>query len=338
MNQMAEARFYLGIDAGGTKTHAVIADQEGRILGAGVAGTGNWEAIGLDGAAHVYADVLAQALASAGLRAGDLRAAGYGLAGMDWPSDEARLAPVLDRLAVLGPRIAVNDAYVALRAGSDEGYGVAVISGTGVVVVGNNRRGEHFRTFAIGGDWGDFGAASDIVDRATRAVGYAYLGRGPATLLAERFVAHYGAHSVPDLVEQLSRGATRWQGGRLAPLVFATATEGDQVARDVLAATGRDLGENVVAVARRLDLLGEPFDLVLAGGVLRARAPFFRDAIVATVRDSAPHARPTTLETSPVVGGVLLAMDAAGEPTGAAVRHRLIEEARRHPALADPAI
>jgi N-acetylglucosamine kinase-like BadF-type ATPase len=333
---MTETRFFLGVDAGGTKTHALIADHTGRIHGVGVAGAGNWEAVGLDGAARVYADVLAQALDTAGLRAADLRGAGYGLAGMDWPSDEARLTPILAALGVPGPYALVNDAYVALRAGSDEGYGVAAISGTGVVVAGTNRRGEHFRTLAIGGEWGDFGAASDIVDLATRAVGYAYTGRGPATRLAERFVERYGARDVPDLIERLSRGDARWQGGRLAPLVFATADEGDQVARDVLAAAGRELAQNVVAVARRLDLLAEPFDLVLAGGVFRSRSPFFRDALVAAVRAAAPGARPAQLATTPAIGGVLLAMDAGGEPASGAVRHRLIEESLRHPALVDP--
>ena len=59
------------------------------------------------------------ALSSAGLRKADLRAAGYGLAGMDWPSDEPRLLLVLQQLELPGPHVLVNDAYVALRAGSD---------------------------------------------------------------------------------------------------------------------------------------------------------------------------------------------------------------------------
>src|SRR5690348_6162785 len=128
---MPDLRFYLGVDAGGTKTHALITDLNGRIHGAGRAGTGNWESVGLEGAAHSLRQALDGALSSAGLRKDDLCAAGFGLAGMDWPSDEPRLLPVLQRLELPGPRVLVNDAYVALRAGSDAGYGIAVISGTG---------------------------------------------------------------------------------------------------------------------------------------------------------------------------------------------------------------
>lgn len=167
---MSNLRYYLGVDAGGTKTHALIADPTGRIHGAGRAGTGNWESVGLDGAARSLAQALDGALSSAGIRKADLCGAGYGLAGMDWPSDQPRLLPVLDQLELPGLRVLVNDAYVALRAGSDAGYGIAVISGTGVTIVGHNRAGEHFRTFALGGEWGDFGSSSDVVALATRAI------------------------------------------------------------------------------------------------------------------------------------------------------------------------
>jgi N-acetylglucosamine kinase-like BadF-type ATPase len=326
---MPDHPYYLGVDAGGTKTHALIADRDGRILGAGRAGTGNWELVGLDGAARALAQALEGALASAGLQRSDLRAAGYGLAGMDWPSDEARLLPVLRDLAVPGPCALVNDAYVALRAGSDAGYGIAVISGTGVTIAGHNRAGEHFRTFALGGDWGDFGSASDVVGLATRAVAFEHIGRGPATLLTERLVQHYQARDTLDLVERITRGLAAQPNGRLAPLVFATAAEGDQVARAVLIEAGQELGRNAVAIVRRLGMLDQPFDMVLAGGSFRNPYTLFRDALIELVRASAPHVRPTPLPSAPAIGGALLAMEAAGEVAGGEVRRRLVEETRQ---------
>src|SRR6266508_2532822 len=222
---MSDLRYYLGVDAGGTKTHALIADQTGRIHGAGRAGTGNWESVGLDGALHSLSQALDGALSSAGLQKADVCAAGYGLAGMDWPSDEPRLLPVLQQLELPGPRVLVNDAYVALRAGSDAGYGIAVISGTGVTIVGHNRAGEHFRTFALGGEWGDFGSSYDVVALATR--------------LTERLLEHYHARDTLDLVERITRGQAAPPNGRLAPLVFATAAAGDEVARAVLIEAGQ---------------------------------------------------------------------------------------------------
>jgi N-acetylglucosamine kinase-like BadF-type ATPase len=326
---MSDLRYYLGVDAGGTKTHALIADSSGRIHGAGRAGTGNWESVGLDGALHSLTQALDGALSSAGLHAADVCAAGYGLAGMDWPSDGPRLLPVLDQLNVPGPRVLVNDAYVALRAGSDAGYGIAVISGTGVTIAGHNRAGEHFRTFALGGEWGDFGASSDVVALATRAIAYAYTGRGPATQLTERFLEYYQARDTLDLVERITRGQAAVPNGRLAPLVFTTAAAGDEVARAVLVEVGQELGRNAVAIAGKLQMLDQPFDLVLAGGTFRDPYPLFRDALIEIVHASAPQVQPTTLLAAPAVGGALLAIEAAGETVDAQVRQRLIAEARQ---------
>jgi N-acetylglucosamine kinase-like BadF-type ATPase len=330
---MSDLRYYLGVDAGGTKTHALIADQTGRIHGAGRAGTGNWESVGLDGAARSLAHALDGALSSAGLRKADLRGAGYGLAGMDWPSDEPRLLPVLQNLELPGSHVLVNDAYVALRAGSDAGYGIAVISGTGVTIAGHNRAGEHFRTFALGGDWGDFGSSSDVVALATRAIGYAYTGRGPATQLTERLLEHYQVRDTRDLVERITRGQAAPPNGKLAPVVFATAAAGDEVARAVLIEVGQELGRNAVAIARKLQMLDQSFDLVLAGGTFRDPYPLFRDALIELVRASAPHVQPMPLLSAPAIGAALLAMDAAGEAVGAQVRQRLIGEARQWPDL-----
>jgi N-acetylglucosamine kinase-like BadF-type ATPase len=330
---MPELRYYLGVDAGGTKTHALIADQAGHIHGAGRAGTGNWESVGLDGAARSLSHALDGALASARLQCADLRGAGYGLAGMDWPSDEARLTPILRQLAVPGPHALVNDAYVALRAGSDAGYGIAVISGTGVTVAGRNRAGEHFRNFALGGEWGDFGSASDVVGLATRAVAFAHTGRGPATLLTERLVEHYQVRDTLELVERITRGQAAQPNGRLAPLVFATAAAGDEVARAVLIEAGQELGRNALAIARRLDMQDQPFDLVLAGGTFRDPYTLFRDALIEVVRAGAPQIQPAPLLCAPAIGGALLAMEAAGEAPGAEVRCKLIEQARQWPEL-----
>jgi N-acetylglucosamine kinase-like BadF-type ATPase len=330
---MSDLRFYLGVDAGGTKTHALIADQTGRIHGAGRAGTGNWESVGLEGASRSLSQALDGALTSAGVSKADLCAAGYGLAGMDWPSDEARLLPVLRQLELPGPHVLVNDAYVALRAGSDAGYGIAVISGTGVTIVGHNRAGEHFRTFALGGEWGDFGAASDVVGLATRAVAYAYTGRSPATLLTERLLEHYHARDTLELVERITRGQATPPNGRLAPLVFATAAAGDEVARALLIEAGQELGRNAVAIARKLGLLDQPFDLVLAGGTFRDPCTIFRDALIELVRASAPYVQSAPLLAAPAIGGALLAMEASGAAVGAQVRRRLVDEVPQWPDL-----
>lgn len=319
--------YFLGIDAGATKTQALIADEHGHILGNGLAGPGNWETVGLDGAYTALDEAMTMALQQASLRTADLAAAGYTLAGLDWPSDEGRLHPVVQRLGVPGPYTLVNDAYAPLRAGSRDGCGIGVIVGTGSTLVGRNRRGQGFRTFGLGYTWGDFQGGAGIVREATRAIGHAYFGRGPHTALTERFVREYQLPDVLALVEYFSREAPEGPPGRLAPLVFEVAEQGDAVALGIIRAAGTDIGLNAAAVARRLDLAAESFDLVLAGGVFRSGSLPLVEAVFAPVRAYAPLMRPVVLQAPPVIGSVLLAMDAAHMPPDPVVNERLAREA-----------
>lgn len=322
-----DTRFYLGLDVGGTKTHALIADQAGHIRGMGRTGPGNWEVVGLEGTYHALAQALNEALTNAGLRVDDLSAAAYGMAGLDWPSDEERLRPVIQRLGVPGPSVLINDAYTALRAGSCDGYGVAVVASTGTTVAGRNRQGEHFRTFGFSSKWGDFGGAMHIVWLATRAVGHAYIGRAQPTVLTDRFMNLYGVKDIPELVEGISRGLVEEPDGRLAPMVFGAAAEGDAVATQIVRCVGRELGKNAAAIAHRLGVVDEAFDLVMAGGVFRSSSKLLCHALLEPVQAIAPAVRPVKLRAAPAMGSVLLAMQAGGEQVTPEIWQRLSAEA-----------
>lgn len=322
-------RLYLGIDAGATKTHALIADPEGHVWGGGLAGPGNWEGVGLDGAYETYARALGQALAQAGAEVHELCGGGYALAGLDFPSDEVRLMPVVQRLGAAGPQVLVNDTYGALRAGTSHGCGVVIIAGTGTTVAGCNRRGDRFRTFGEGEFLGDLGGAGDIVMLALRAVAQAYTGRGQPTMLSDRLVQHYGLCEPLELIEKICRGEVEPPHAAMAPLVFETAEAGDAVAQQVIRYAGGELGANALAIARRLGLLDEPFDLVLAGGVFRSQSPILLDAVLEPVRACAPEVQPVLLHTAPVAGSALLAMDADGVEVSTQTQERLSNETRQ---------
>src|SRR5258706_511435 len=57
-------QYFLGVDVGGSKCHAVISDETGKILGFGAGGTGNHEMIGYNGFAMVLDAVSRQAMHS----------------------------------------------------------------------------------------------------------------------------------------------------------------------------------------------------------------------------------------------------------------------------------
>ena len=82
-------RYFLGVDIGATKSHALIADDQGRAVSFGAQGPGNYEVVGWDGMQRTLQAVTEQALSSAGIAVGQLAGAGFGIAGYDWPGERA---------------------------------------------------------------------------------------------------------------------------------------------------------------------------------------------------------------------------------------------------------
>lgn len=303
---------FLGVDAGGSKTHALVSDESGRAMGAGRAGSGNWETIGLEGAYEALERAVNEALSRAGVEPAAMAAAAYGLSGLDWPSDEERLRPFVERLGIGGPQMLVNDAFAALRAGAS--WGIAVIAGTGTVCVGRSWRGETERTLGLGTMLDDWGSAPQVARLCVQAVAKAYTGRGPVTCLTERLVRVFGAQDAGSLLEGLSRDRYDLDA-QVAAVIRALAdctVAGDEAAVEVSRHSGRELGERAVLVARRLGMAQETFPAVLAGGLFRTHNPILLEALEDTIQAVSPQAHLKLLTAPPVTGSVLLAMDSIG--------------------------
>jgi N-acetylglucosamine kinase-like BadF-type ATPase len=313
--------YYLGIDTGASKSHALIGDAEGRVLGFGQGGPGNWEGVGWEGTRATLAEIITQATAQAGIEREDIAAAGFGLAGYDWPEDRApHEAIIRDLLRADLPIALVNDALLGLWAGTDAGWGVVIAAGTSCNCYGRNAKGELGR--AVGSSFfGEYAGAGELVWWALQAVAHEWSLRGPATRLSPALISAAGAADSADLLAGLMR--QRYVlGPEAAPLVFAVADGGDQVARELVRRAGRELGSLAVGVIRQLELSQLPFDVVLSGSLYKG-SPLIQQSLAEVVHAEAPRARLVRLGAPPVVGAVLMAMEQDGiDP--AVVRQRLI--------------
>lgn len=302
----------IGLDAGGTKTAAALATPEGEVLAQTRSGPANYQAVGRVFAQASLAEALAplrRAAAEAGRRIG---AVAYGLSGLDRPADRRVLDEVVAAVNPPGAAtLLVNDTFLILRAGTPDGVGVAVVSGTGPNTVGWGPDGREHRVGGIGSEFGDFGGGGDIGAEALRAARRGSDGRGPATSLHDRIRSFLGVADLLDLVDRFVADADRHLSPSvLAPLVFAAAEDGDDVALDILRRAGEELGLCARLVAEALFPPDAAVPLVMGGSVLqRGRVPVLRDAIVAAVRGHFSRVLPRLLAEPPVVGGVLLALD-----------------------------
>jgi N-acetylglucosamine kinase-like BadF-type ATPase len=311
---MTLKRYFLGVDTGNTKSHALLADEQGRAVGFGHSGPGSWEAIGWQGAQQVLHDITGQALAQAGVEKADIWGAGFGFAGYDWPEDRAGHQRLIDELGLTNAAVRFgNDALVGLVAGATAGWGVVVAAGTSNNCLGWDESGREGRITGQGPRFAEYGGASEIVTRAVQAIALAWTRRGPETALSQALVGAAGANDVADLFAGMTRERYEMPPA-IAPLVFEVATAGDAVAQEIVRWAGCELGNLAVGVIRQLELQQLAFDVVLSGSIYKG-SPTLIDEMTRTIHSVAPQARLVRLEGPPVVGGVLLGMTQVGVDT-----------------------
>ncbi len=302
--------FYLGVDVGGTKTHALIADEQGNALGLGHAGPGNHEMVGWDGLAAVLHAAIGEATDRAGIALDQIAGAGFGVAGYDWTSEREPTLQVIQTLGLDAPVEAVNDAVLGLIAGASQGWGVSVIAGTGCNSYGRDRQGRIGRMTGEGDLMGEFAGAGQVVIAAVQSISREWSKRGPATALTPAFLALAGQTEVEAFLESVCEGQ-RAIDAEAARLISKVATDGDPVARGIIDWAGRQLGDLAIGVIHQLELEVEEFEVVLAGSLFEG-GPLLTDPLCDTVRAIAPRAQFVRLSAPPVVGAVLLGMEQAG--------------------------
>src|SRR5439155_21612384 len=172
-----------------------------------------------------------------------------------------------------------------------------------------------------GAEFGDAGSSSDVSAAALRAVAYAYTGRGAQTEVTELLCSLYGCRSSAEWLEQASGGGERSRSA--APTVLRAAEGGDEVARGIVRWAGRELGESALLSARRLGMTGDGFDLVLAGGLFRGDSSLLLETLGMCVHAEAPGARLVQLDTAPVAGAALMALDVTGAGVSPSAAGRL---------------
>ena len=303
----ASQRAVLGVDGGGTKTHAVILDLNLNILGEGVAGPSNPLRVGVVSAANAIREAVDKAGDVAGLRRTDLVATEIGLAGVRRAELRARMHDTLKGLGIANA-VVIGDSDIALYAATQGAPGLVVIAGTGSICCGSNARGKQ----ACAGGWGplagDEGGGAWIARRGLRAIAYASDGRGPATSLSKAACTYFHVTNPNDLSTAIyAPSITNECLAGFGRFVIQAAKARDRVAREILVEAGKELGVAAAAVIRNLKLEREAFPAGYVGGVFAASGELvlwhLREALLAV----APRAFLTPPKFSPAVAAARMA-------------------------------
>ncbi|MFF1542726.1 N-acetylglucosamine kinase [Streptomyces sp. NPDC058291] len=306
----------LAIDAGNSKTDVAVVAADGEVLATARGGGFRPPAVGVAAAVDALSDTVTRAYRAAGVTAAAHVSAC--LANADLPVEEEQLASALRARAWGGSVEVRNDTFAILRAGVADPRGVAVVCGAGINCVGMRPDGRTARFPALGrisGDWGGgWGLAEEAVWHAARAAD----GRGGPTALARALPAHFGLPTMYALIEALH--LERIPSSRrheLTPVLFATAAEGDAVARAVVDRLAEEVVTMATVALTRLELLEEETPVLLGGGVLTAGHGQLDDRVRELLAARAPKAVARVVRARPVLGAALLGLDRVGAAAGA---------------------
>ncbi len=257
--------YVVGIDAGATKTVALLANENGEILSS-VRGPG--ANLVLHGEASVESTLRTVI--------GDLdspdsvSAICIGIAGADRPGEATTVRGILERIDTSPTVHVVNDAHVALLAGAPSGSGIVVVAGTGSIAYGVANSGQRARSGGWGYLLGDEGSAFWLGHAALRVGLRALDGRGPESTLYDRIQAHLGLKDSAAVVSWFyHQERARIRVARLAAIVEEASVDGDQTATRLLDQAAHHLASAAASVDRQLGF-DSRYRLVLAGGAFEA--------------------------------------------------------------------
>ena len=294
--------YVIGIDAGGTKTVGLLADESEKVISKAISGGANLLVKGELAVEKVLFDVIESLEAPEPVAALCL-----GIAGVGQPGAEQVIREMLRRIGQRQPVRVVNDALVALVAGAPSGIGIVVVAGTGSIAYGVDPEGHTARAGGWGFLLGDEGSAFWLGHYAVRHAIRAADGRGIPTTLYPLICEKLGVSHPTELVEWFyDQELSRNRVADLASLVDTASAEGDEAAETLMDQAAKHLAKAARAVRNQLTF-HDASPVVLAGGAFKA-CPSLGPRMMSLL-DDLPDAEVRLLEVEPAMGAVTLALE-----------------------------
>jgi N-acetylglucosamine kinase-like BadF-type ATPase len=320
----------LGVDGGSTKTHLALSSPDGRLLAFVAGPSTSHEGWGYPHCAAVLDGMFRRALKMAGLRASQVRASCLGMCGGDLPEDYVEIEKRMVRpLGIRGPVTVRNDAFLPIFNDGWRVRGVGITAGgwhKWVGVSGNRswmlegRMHPGIRELAVQ-------EIFRVFEKFSRPNPFSSgLARFAGFRNVDDFMKrwHYGRGKRPYLPPPPAAAVQRML--RIPEYIGKRASRGCRTALKVLDSYAAFSAESVGAVARRLEMSRERFDVVLSGSI-NAGIPALQRAIALKVRKLAPRARVIPAQFKPVRGALVYA---AHQAWGGLPEHSLADQVLRY--------
>ncbi|MEI3606983.1 BadF/BadG/BcrA/BcrD ATPase family protein [Pseudogracilibacillus sp. SE30717A] len=266
--------YVIGIDGGGTKTAAVLADLQGKIVAKALRGPTNPNLLCKTELQATINQLLNDLKKQAPFAFSQTVSIFAGMSGVGTKKQQAVVSSIITNIVEPSINVQIKpDPVNALYSGTYGKPGVVQIAGTGSVAFGINGKGESTRLGGWGYLFGDEGSGYDIGRRAIIKVVHAEDGLEDQTLLKELLLQHFEVADVRQMVEKVYHADNpKNEISSLSKIVFTAYKQLDLVAADILENVSKIVVSNLLNIHNQLFSQEQTILAVLAGGVFNDRS------------------------------------------------------------------
>lgn len=323
--------YVLGIDQGASKTHAVVADRCGHILGMGKSYGACHSSSGLDYAVKAVIEASDTALRQSGLAREDIQMLVGGLTGIDWDDESEILENAVKGYFPAADIQIVNDCIIAMKGGTQSDCCAILCAGSGLNCAVQNGKDCFVYGFYIPDEY-QGGAA--LGKKTVQAVFDAHMGIVPKTILTEMLLDYFKEPSVDKLLYRRVKGKIKDTDYLQLPILLEKAAmEGDKTAADIWKAYGKDIVVYLTARMKMMGSLNKASDIILSGSIFKCKFEVFKNTVKEEIWKSAPNANVIEAKYEPVIGAVLMALQEVNGGVGLMVYENLERSAEKFPIL-----
>lgn len=297
---MQSNKLFLGVDGGGSKTTAVIFDENGNFVSGAVGESINYYTIGLDAARSNMRAIIRALDCESGFDG-----AVIGMSALACRATRQECLAFTQGIIKSDNIIMDSDLFAALKALGESGECAVVVAGTGSMVLAQHSDS----TTSTAGGWGhilgDEGSGYAIGLAGIKAAIRGYEGNAVKTALTNEVVKFFDIKSITDLIDLFyTKGVSRKQTAAFAVNVCTVAASGDRAAGDIIRKQAKLLFKTAFC---RISSLGCNAPIGLWGGIFQ-NCDIFRDEFSSLLLGEG-YCNVKLLDFTPEVGAIFACYD-----------------------------
>ena len=312
---MKKEKYYIGIDGGGTKTHAVIANTGGEILAEHFAGPTNFQIIGEERSTEIILELIESCRESVECLSSEVASVVLGITGAGRIAEQRNISLALKTYArqkkIKWKRLIVeSDARIALEGAFKGEPGIILIAGTGSIAFGKDAKGKVHRVGGWGRILGDEGSGYFLGRLGLSAVAHHLDERGKKTKLTSMIARKFKLSSQAEIINAVYK--KEFDVASIAPLVLKAAAQKDEISRMIVEHAAFELADHIRVISGKIASsssakIKSKIHLALIGGLLA------NDTVLANLLREYVHARFQFIEiippmATPAYGAVVMGM------------------------------